>query len=357
MQREATAAVFVGAGRPLEWRTVPVPEPVGAEVLVRVTACTLCGSDLHTFEGRRVVAVPTVLGHEIVGTIAAFGPAALRRDLVGQELVVGDRIAWSIVASCGACFLCRRDLPQKCERMVKYGHEAWRPGLELTGGLADHVMLAPGTALLRLPIDLPDEIVCPASCATSTVAAALEAAGPLAGRSVLVLGAGMLGLTACAMARSAGAAEVIGCDVRAGRRERAVVFGATRTTAPADLREIVNAVTAEHGVDAVLELSGSSDAFARGLELLRIGGTLVLVGAVFPIPAVAVEPERLVRRQLTVRGIHNYAPRHLLTAVRFLAERRFPFETLVSGWLPLRDTEEAFRRARGPVVFRVGVRP
>jgi threonine dehydrogenase-like Zn-dependent dehydrogenase len=83
----------------------------------------------------------------------------------------------------------------------------------------------------------------------------------------------------------------------------------------------------------------------------------VLVGAVFPTPPVPVVPERLVRGHLTVRGVHNYAPGHLLTAVRFLAEKRFPFETLVADWFPLHDAESAFRRARAPDALRVGVRP
>jgi alcohol dehydrogenase len=357
MPREALALVFSEAGRPLEPRTLAVPDPAGAEAVVRVTGCTLCGSDLHTYEGRRPTPVPTILGHEIIGQVAALGPDAPRRDLAGQELAVGHRVTWSLAASCGACFFCDRRLPQKCARLVKYGHERLRPGFELSGGLAEYVHLIPGTALLRLPPALPDEAACPASCATSTVAAALDAAGELTGRTVLVLGAGILGLTACAMARAAGADDVVCCDVQAPRLERAEAFRATRLALPGDLDAVVSRATGGHGVDVAVEVSGAADAVARCLSLVRTGGTVVLVGAVFPTPPVSVAPEQLVRRHLTIRGVHNYAPQHLLAAVQFLAESREPFAALVADWLPLRSAEEAFRRARSPGVFRVGVRP
>src|SRR5581483_7521681 len=105
--------------------------------LVRVTGCTLCGSDLHSYAGRRSVAVPTVLGHEILGRIDAFGPSTPRRDFLGQSLAEGDRVTWAIVANCGDCFYCLRGLPAKCQHSVKFGHELLRPGRELTGGLAE----------------------------------------------------------------------------------------------------------------------------------------------------------------------------------------------------------------------------
>src|SRR5262249_39058127 len=153
-------------------RKFATPAPQTGETLVTVLGCTLCGSDLHSVDGRRTVPVPTVLGHEIVGTIAAFGDASPQRDFAGRELRVGDRITWGIVASCGKCFLCCRGLPQKCAHAVKYGHESLRPGRELLGGLADHCLLTPGTAIVRLPEALPLGVACPASCATATIAAA-----------------------------------------------------------------------------------------------------------------------------------------------------------------------------------------
>jgi putative phosphonate catabolism associated alcohol dehydrogenase len=353
------AAVFDGAAGQIDLRQIPTPEPRGAELLVRVLGCTLCGSDLHSFEGRRTVPVPTVLGHEIVGEVVAVGESAPTRDLGGDLLRMGDRVTWAIVASCGDCFYCRRGLPQKCLRMVKYGHEAFRPGRELLGGLAEHCLLVPGTGIVRLPDDLPLSVACPASCATATVAAATEAAGDLRDRTVCVLGAGLLGLTACAMTRAAGASQAICVDRHAGRRERSLRFGATHAAAPEELTDLVNGLTERHGVDALLEFTGATAAFTAAWPLVRIGGRVVLVGSVFPDTPVPIALEQIVRRHLTLRGIHNYAPRHLVTAVQFLADQhaRFPFAELVAAWHPLGSIRDAFTQAADPQAIRIGVGP
>ncbi|MBS0210966.1 MAG: zinc-binding dehydrogenase [Planctomycetes bacterium] len=349
--------VFSGAGRPLEAKRFALPTLGEREVLVRVTGCTLCGSDLHTYTGRRSVPVPTVLGHEILGHIAVFGPGAARQDFTGQPLAEGDRVTWAIVANCGDCFYCRRDLPAKCLHSVKFGHEPLRDGQELTGGLAEYCVLPRGSAIFRLPDQLSDKVACPANCATATVAAVLEAAGAVRKRAVLVLGAGMLGLTACAMANLAGASAVICCDVLPERRQKAMAFGASAVASPDNVAEFVTQLTDGHGVDAVLELSGSTDALEQSLPLLRLGGTAVLAGAVFPTRPLTLEPERLVRRNLTLRGVHNYAPRHLEAALRFLAAaERFPFASLVSSWLPLAHAEQAFQQAHHGHAYRIGVR-
>ncbi|MBX9789301.1 MAG: zinc-binding dehydrogenase [Pirellulales bacterium] len=352
------AAIFHEPSQPLELRNVAVPAPIGGEVLVRVLGCTLCGSDLHTVSGRRNSPAPSVLGHEIVGEIVELGASAPRHDLAGAELGVGDRVTWAIVASCGDCFYCQRELPQKCLHGVKYGHEQFVARRELTGGLAEYCLLAPGTALVKLPEELPLEVVCPANCATATVAAALAAAGPIAGRTVGILGAGMLGLTACAMAQLRGAAVVIAVEPNTERREQALRCGATHAIAPDELVATAAAASAGPGLDVVLELSGAAAAFETAWPVLCIGGTLVLVGAVFPGPPVAISLEQIVRRNLTLRGVHNYAPKDLLVAVEFLkqAHGRFPLQELVGPWYPLKEVAQAFAAARNPRHLRVGVR-
>jgi alcohol dehydrogenase len=329
------------------------------ETLVRVLGCTLCGSDLHSYQGHRQVPVPTVLGHEIVGEIVAFGEDSRQVDLAGKDLAIGDRVTWAIVASCGGCFYCQRDLPQKCLQSVKYGHEAFRAGRQLLGGLAEQCLLVRGTAIVRLPDAMTLEVACPASCATATVAAALDSAGDLRERNVIVLGAGMLGLTACAMSRSRGAAEVICVDLNEHRRQRALEFGATRAVQPQDLTEIAKSLTRGHGCDVLLEFTGATPALENAWPLLRIGGQIALVGAVFPGPPFPLLLEQVIRRQLTITGVHNYAPRHLLAAVEFLSSdgERYPFASLVSGWRSLQETQIAFEIARDPQVVRIGVRP
>lgn len=353
------AAVYQGQAGEVQLQELESPPLAPGDVLVRVLGCTLCGSDLHSYQGHRQVPVPTVLGHEVVGEIMAFGPGAQPRDVAGVELRIGERVTWAIVASCGACFYCTRGLPQKCLQSVKYGHEAFRPGRELLGGLAEQCLLVRGTSIVRLPESLPLEVACPAGCATATVAAALDTAGELTRRNVIVLGAGMLGLTACAMSRSRGAAEVICVDLNEHRRARAQEFGATRAVLPQELAAVAKSISSGHGCDVLLEFTGATPALENAWPLVRIGGRIVLIGAVFPGPPYPLLLEQVIRRQLTISGVHNYAPQHLLAAVKFLAEDgiRYPFASLVSEWRPLREAAAAFERARDPQAVRIGVRP
>jgi len=352
------AAVFSGTPRQIELREIPRPEPSQGEILVRVLGCTLCGSDLHSFEGRRRTPVPTVLGHEIVGEIVHSGQKAPNHDMAGQSLQLGNRISWSLVASCNNCFFCLRGLPQKCGKAVKYGHEQMQPGRELLGGLAEHCLLVPGTAILRLPDDLPLEVACPANCATATAAAAVEAAGDLKGACVCVLGAGLLGLTVSAMASTLGAAEIICVEVNSERRARAKSFGATHMIASEELANLVSGLTQNRGVDVAFELTGSPAAFSNAWPVVRTGGIFVVAGSVFPSQPVELPLEQLVRRHLILRGIHNYRPDHLLTAIQFATRRglEFPFVELVAEWHSIANVAHALRSACDPSKIRVGIR-
>lgn len=359
MTSSSLAAVFCGDAGRIELRQIQTPVPCSGEILVRVESCTLCGSDLHSFEGRRKVPVPTILGHEIVGRIEYFGPDAARVDAAGKSLTVGSRVVWGLVAACGDCFYCQRDLPQKCVRAVKYGHEAFRVGYELLGGLAEHCLLMPGTAIVCVPDEVSLNTISPASCATATIAAALETIDTLQDRVVCIAGAGLLGLTASAMSRHRGAAAVVVCDLHEERRTLAKEFGATHCVRPNEIDDVLNNVTGSHGVDVALELSGSPDAFHSLWPQLRLGGTLILVGAVFPSEPIALAMEQIVRRNLTILGIHNYAPRHLSQAVEFLqqAQGTYPFEKIVSKWFSLSHIDEALAAAANPANVRIGVKP
>lgn len=374
------AAVFDGTPGALRLERLPLPIPTGGAMRVRVLGCTLCGSDLHSLHGRRTVAVPTVLGHETVGAIEAFGPEAVRHDVAGARLEIGDRITWAVVAACGGCLFCRRGLPQKCLRGVKYGHEPLRPGLDPLGGLAEHCLLVAGTAIVKLPPALSLEMACPASCATATAVAVCEAGGvhPLgpttigpscrqldaaaserpSDQVVCVLGAGLLGLSAIALAQEVGA-TIVCVEPDERRRALAAGCGASICCPPEEAAERVASVSAGHGADTVLELSGAPTAWDTAWRVVRIGGRIVLAGAVVPVPTVSVDPEQVVRRHVSIHGVHNYAPRHLVAAVAFLARcaDSAALANPVADWMPLHRVDDAVKRAADPGIIRVGVRP
>jgi len=354
---QARAVLFRSPDKPLELVEVPVPSPGEGEILVRVLGCTLCGSDCHTRAGRRKTPTPVILGHEVVGEIVAFGPGGSRSDLNGDPLNAGDRITWSIAASCGKCFYCTGQLPQKCEHLVKYGHNRFDHEQRLLGGLASHCTLLPGTAIVRLPDAIPLEAACPANCATATIAAVIRAAGEISGSHCAVFGLGMLGLTACAMLTDRGAGSVTAIDPAANRRDLATQFGADHLSPPENVAETAGAVNDAQGFDIVLELSGAEAAFHAGWASLRVGGTILLAGSVFPAPPVPVELESIVRKHATLRGVHNYAPEDLRVAVRFLDRNhtRYPFSELVESRFALKDVDAAFAAAAGSAFVRVGV--
>ncbi len=348
----ALAAIFTGPGVPMSLQRLPLPELAEGEVLIQVRACTLCGSDLHTYQGDRETPTPTILGHETIGVIEALGEGPPPVDHDGRPLELGNRVTWSIAVSCGHCFFCSHKIPQKCESLFKYGHEKMEAPHPLNGGLAEFCHLAPGTTMVRVPDSLSDRVACPANCATATVAAALRVGWeeePPA--SVLVQGAGMLGLTACAMLRSRGAGIIIVADLNRARLKLAREFGATHTVEIGGeaeaLRRGVADATGGRGVDLALEMSGSPVAVADGMATLRTGGRQVLVGSVSPSDPVSLHPETVVRKLLSIQGVHNYAPRDLAEAVSFLEQHHheYPFESLVQGSYPLADVEAAFSEA------------
>lgn len=299
--------------------TVDVPELAAGDTLVRISLATVCGSDLHTVSRRRRSPCPSVLGHEAVGTVVAGG---------AKGIGPGDRVVWSVTVTCGRCARCRFGLTAKCTTVRKVGHERFDGDWPLSGTYAEHVVLPAGTAMAKVPDHLPDAVAAPAACATATVMAALEAAGSVTGRRMLVVGAGMLGLTACAALAQAGA-RVRVSDVDPRRLEMVSRFGGTPD--------------AGGTVDGAIDFSGSSEAVGAALARLGVGGVLVLAGSVMPGPSITVNPEKVVRQCLTIIGVHNYEPRHLTRAVTFLDRTlvAYPWCSVVADPVGLDDIASA----------------
>lgn len=349
------AAVFSSVRQPLVLERFSIPPLIGKEALVRIRCATICGSDLHSYFGRRHSPTPCVLGHEMVGEIVAMGPDGAQ-DFRGDRLALGDRVTWSIVWSCGECFYCRSGLRSKCEQLFKFGHEKIMQGRALLGGMAEHCYLPEGTAVFRVPPSVPDAVVSPANCATATVTAVFRSAGRVQGQVLVIHGAGMLGLTACAVASANSAAQVMVIEPDPRRREKALQFGATLALDSAlDSAEItarVKDMSAGRGADMGLDFAGYPESIEFGLSLLRLGGRFVMAGATFPSRPLQLQAEQLVRRMITISGIYNYEPEDLETALAFLAREveHYPFEELVGPKFPLREVNAA-------IVFAENERP
>ena len=362
MPKSALVALFHSTGQPFEIceRKISLPNP--DSVLVRLTLATICGSDLHTVAGRRTAPTPCVLGHEGVGVIVAPTHA---RDAYGEPLHEGDRVTWSIMASCGACQYCNsRNLPQKCERLFKYGHARSEGPHDLNGCFAEYIHLRPGTVIYRLPESVSDVEVAPLNCALATVLGGLELINVKGTECAVVQGAGMLGIYAACCLREQGCEIVAVVDPLTDRLRIAEQFGATHTFQLSEdssdqIRGALRDLTNGHGADLAVEVSGAEAALTNSLDWLGVGGRCLTLGFVYPHADVTADAHKIVTKCLTIRGNHNYHPSALGAAIRFVEEKRdrYPFGELIGEIYPLEEINAAFDRAMRGDNIRIAIDP
>lgn len=358
MQSKTTSMIFTGAGQPFQEIQAQLPLPAPGEILVQITYTTICTSDLHTYSGRRAAPCPGVLGHEIIGRIVACGTRE-PVDYTGTPLYTGDLVTWCIYAFDATTEMARNGMPQKAPGLYKYGHQPFTAADGLNGGFASHCLLKNGTAVFKLPDTINPRTAVPINCTHATIAGALQLAGSLADKNILITGAGMLGLSACAMATEGGAAHVYTLDVNEERLVFSKKFGATRIFDGNQSAQAINAaLSSSEKIDIVIDTTGVPAVMEKGLHLLATGGQAIWVGAVFTQPAVQVNAEMIVRKLLTIKGLHNYTPPDLDIAVRFITEKQhqYPFEALVGAEFPLEDLDNAFITAGNGPHYRVGIR-
>ncbi len=358
------AAVFLGAGKPFEIRQFPLPQVEPEGILVKVSMSTICGSDLHTWEGKRKTPLPAILGHEIVGRIEEIGEK-VREDLMGNRLDIDDRITWTIMASCGRCYYCEmKKLPQKCLHLFKYGHESCQQPPHLNGGMAEYIYLKSGTGIFKVPEELSDEEVAPLNCALATVVNGLESIEIRLGDNVVVQGAGMLGINAVALLRQMGTGRIISLDKDRTRLEFAREFGADEIVNVNQKKQtkilfLIKDLTGGYGADVVIEACGNPKVIPQGIEMLRKGGRYLLIGTVFPQANFILDAYTVTTKMITIKGIHNYDARHLGKGLLFMTKnhRKYPFNKLVTHRFGLDELNRAFALASKRQTIRVAVVP
>ncbi|MDQ6480122.1 alcohol dehydrogenase catalytic domain-containing protein [Dyadobacter sp. LHD-138] len=357
----ASLLVFTGVGEELELIEKQIPEIGHAEVLVKNLYTTLCGSDLHTFCGVRHEKTPTVLGHEIVGEVVEIGSGHTGRDYAGNPLRVGDVVTWCIFSSDPQSAEALKGMPQKASGLFKYGHAQLTDQDAFHGGLAEYCILKENTAILRIPGDVPLAVAATINCAIATVAGALRLAGDIRGKRVLITGLGLLGIVCTAMCKDAGAAMILTADINSQRLGQSLAFGAGDTYLLGHSE--VNAVTDQlqpspEDMDVVFDMSGAPDAMEMGINSLRVGGIAIWVGAVFTARKVACDAEQIVRKLITIKGLHNYNYEDFVAAVEFIGRchKDFPFDKIIGKEFTLSQAQAAFEYALAHKPLRVGIR-
>jgi S-(hydroxymethyl)glutathione dehydrogenase/alcohol dehydrogenase len=363
---QTRAAIFHSADRPLEVRDVELDGPRAGEVVVRMAAIGICGSDLHLLKGEWPSPVPIVPGHEGAGIVEAVGEGV-------ESLAAGDPVVVSWASGCGSCPACRRHRPALCvplrrawsngtlidgtSRISSGGEEIFR-ALSV-GALAEHV-LVPAGAALRIPGEVSLAEASVLGCAALTgIGAVRNAAGVRAGDTALVIGAGGVGQFTIEGLRLAGASVIVAVDPAESRLERALAAGATHAVVPDDLKALVKAELPEL-FDHAFDVVGAPATQASAVRWTRDGGTVVFVG----LPAAGAKLELdswdLVTREKKLVGtIYGSAdPAEMLPDLLATVKAgKLDLGELVGTTYPLDAVNEAVAESIGGAPRRVLVTP
>jgi 2-desacetyl-2-hydroxyethyl bacteriochlorophyllide A dehydrogenase len=326
------AARFTRPGEPLQVMDVPIPRPGPQEVLVRVRATGLCGSDVHiAVEGLTPVGfTPITLGHEPAGEVAEVGDG-----VTGWS--PGDRVAVFTLQSCGHCEHCLRGAMQVCStRRIA--------GIHLDGALAEY-MVTPAESLVALPPQVSFDVGGILNDAVATPFHALVDRAQLrAGETIAVFGVGGLGLHAVELARFMGAARVLAVDVRTAPLERARDYGAD-TVINASTTDPVAAVleaTSGRGVDVAAEFVGLQKTISQAIDSLTTGGRAVIVG-LGPDPVTGPPPTVFVRKEASIIGSYSATRTTVERLVALAASGALNLERSITHVYPLEEANEALR--------------
>jgi threonine dehydrogenase-like Zn-dependent dehydrogenase len=346
------AAVFLGPGKGYEIQEFEIPTPEPGGIVVNVTMGGICGSDLHIWRGDSpmfAMMAGNVAGHEMTGRVHCLG-SAISTDSLGRPLKEGDRVAYSYFYPCHRCYQCNKGEFATCpNKLLTMG-----PSIsKFSGAYGEYYYLKPGGWVFKIPDAISDEVATPVNCALSQVTYGLQKAGMRYGDSIVVQGAGGLGLNAIAVAKEMGADCVIAIDGVPSRLELAKRFGAdevidiTQLANPAERVAKVKALTGGRGGDIVVEVVGVPDVIGEGLQMLREGGTYLEIGNISFGRTTPIDPSQLVWGSKRIQGVIMYDPWVIPEALDFLVRTKdkYPHNDVVSHKFPLDDINNAFENS------------
>lgn len=358
------AAVMPAPEAPIELRTLPDPALEAGSVLLETIASEVCGTDVHLHHGRLAgVPYPIVPGHVSVGRVLEARGVTV--DALGAPLARGDVVTfYDVHEVCGACWYCLvARQPNRCPSRRVYGITYSAADGPL-GGWAERIYLKPGVRILRLAEPLTADDVIAGGCGLFTGYAAVERSGLAMGDTVVVQGAGPVGLGAAIMASLRGAGLVVVIGAPAARLELARAFGADVVLAldtDSAAREVrIRDLTGGRGADVVIEAAGNAAAVPEGLALLRDGGTYVVAGHYTDAGPTAINAHRdLNRKHADVRGQWGTEFHHVVRALRVLARHhaRVPIARLIGGRYGIEDAGRALADVEAMRVTKAVIAP
>ncbi len=330
----------------IELREVPIPTPGPGEVLVRVQAASVCGTDLHIFNwdywAKSRIHPPLIPGHEFSGAVAGVGRGV-------STVKEGDLVSAEMHVACGKCLQCRTGEAHICQNVKIIG-------VDTNGAFAEYVVI-PESNIWKLDPAIPQEyasILDPLGNAVHTVLA-----GEIAAKTVAVTGCGPIGLFSIAVARAVGATTIFAIEVNEHRRKLATKMNADYALDPSkdDVRAIVAEKTGGLGVDVILEMAGQPDAIRLAFDIVRRGGRISLLGLTSkPIPLNFSED--IIFKGITIQGINGrrmYQTWYQMTAL--LKSGRLDLHPAITDRIPMKDFSQAMARLKTGEASKILVYP
>jgi L-iditol 2-dehydrogenase len=377
------AATLVKPGA-YELREYPLPEPAPGCLLVKMQVSGICGTDKHTYQGHtgqyggngapRQIPFPIIQGHENVGTIAAIGGDGRYTDFDGLPLAIGDRVIVGPNVICGTCYYCRHGFPYYCcENTADYGNNiSCKDAPHLFGGWSQYLYVIPGSFLVRVPDELPSEIAVLTEIMAVTVG--LDRAKQISAfpsesfrfdDTVVVLGAGPLGMCFVMKARMLGAGTIIAVDLSDYRLAFARKLGADHVldsskTSEAERLSLIRELTHGRGADVVVECAGVPQAVRESLEMLRVGGLLVEAGNFSDMGEINISPHRhLCAKNVRILGVGGEEPAAYGPSMRQMVRymHHYPLREFVTHRFGLREVETAMKQSMAPDSMKVVIDP
>lgn len=338
-----------------------LPEVGHGAILVQVTRTNVCGSELHIWQGHHPTKKSGVMGHEMVGKIAALG-SGVTTDYAGNEVKVGDRIAATYFLTCRKCKPCQNGHFSLCENAYKFWTKEAEEYPHFHGSFGTHYYIHPDQYFYKVPENVPDVAAASANCALSQVYFGIEKAGLRYGETILIQGAGGLGLNAAAVAKECGATVIV-IDAVTSRLEKAKKFGADYLI---DMNEydtlekrthLVMELTGGKGADVAMELTGVPAAFYEGIHLIRAGGRYVSIGNISPGKMMSFDPGLMTRKGIQVISAVRYDPWYLNKSLQFISKtiEKYPFGEMLDAEFTLLQIGEALDRSASREITRASI--
>ena len=340
--------VLEAFNQPLVMRDFEIPTLQDGEVLIRLEAAGVCGSDVHMLRGEDPrTPLPIILGHEGVGRVLEV--KGEKRTVEGELLKSGDLILWNRGVSCHRCFHCAvLNEPSLCKNRKVYGiNRSSKVAPYVNGCYSQEMLLTADTDIFKVTAEVDPAILVSASCSGATVAHAFDLHRPDFGDTVLIQGPGPLGVYAVAFAKQLGAQEIIVIGGSENRLQTCREFGATltlnrRELSLEDRKQAIMDKTRGRGVDFAIEAVGDPSAVHEGIKLVRSGGAYVSIGFSQPPGNCQIDFfQEVVSKNLKIQGVWVSGTRHTWQAMKLVLERPELFARMITHRFSLEQANEA----------------